>query len=1040
MQTLLFIIVAIIGIFLILLLGNLRVGSRQYQYWNPILAFVLVLTFLHEYFDSFELIKAGEYLLGFQKDYAELMFSLIGVGIYATIKMLLNQVGYFFVNKKEDEAISIPKLSLAYKLDKNEDVVLRREWVFPSLFFKYFSYTLGALFLAILALKIFLVEYEFVMLYYIPSLVAFSLLISLEIFWYLQHDKVEEQQETIEEKVNKDSIPEDYEKLWEEYQVVWKNKLSLAWKYEQDEHEKGSPTAIHIVEAQNLINAGYSLSVNDYHIIEHLTKRNDMLIDDVITDKVAPLLFTAFLRRLMDGENVLVITAKRCYENSEYHKKIVTWINEWFFKLTTNRDFWKVQVFSRTKDVELASRIIISSADDILEKNIVNHVWFDNLKTVLFLNGEEIFSESLTSNNILLNILRNKNKQIQSVVLSQYREALQSSVMRNLDVKSDLKEVRSERFKPKRAFTIFWKLEGNQLFQHQVLSGHIEKYLGAEAVLSLLPRRERIKNLTMVGQEKLPYYEYLEELDNNTNSLLDTPVSARMLKYKGVNEVEASDVTFLLEQKESSFMFARDRHFNAITTLKQWETYATENVFVHVVSSPYLLLDYLIDHAEYFYRTPLYALSSKMMISRFEVARTLLERMITQELSETAILEELNWINPNAIFVKHELHQLFQLAFGIDIVASNYLSIKTTYEFNKAANQFEQITKYRLQAKIKENINLSFLHNVEIVDQAKNVLKITSNDLVFQNYLPDQIHAFNGKPYNIRGFDHHNYKLRTNHRSPVPSVMQRRDMQVVLHKFEKPLTESHKKQPNNDVYLALCEGTFDIVTKGYFNFKTAFSLERNGFTYTAINEAEVPTRSYPLGRFVILNIEANKNYDVPKVTATLQVLLTEVMFTLFPETHQYIVITAAMSQLVLNNWHEKLYATLKDSQGGEIEVHNTVQICIFEDAHQDLGLIQSIYDKWDFILRLLDDYLMWLQDEHSRTKASKKEEKEDKNASKNKARAKNVFRKTNIDKTAYLRYANENLPEFMDIEGTSRLLRRVLGNNYMTSQRGNFYK
>ena len=612
--------------------------------------------------------------------------------------------------------------------------------------------------------------------------------------------------------------------------------------------------------------------------------------------------------------------------------------------------------------------------------------------------------------------------------------------MRNLDVKSDLKEVRSERLRPKRTFTIFWKLEGNQLFQHQVLSGHIEKYLGAEAVLSLLARRERIKNLTMVGQEDLPYYEYLEELDNNTNSLLDTPVSSQMLKYKGVNEVESSDVTFLLEQKENTFIFGRDRHFNAITTLKQWESYATQNIFVHVVSSPYLLLDYLIDHAEYFYRTPLYALSSKMMISRFEVARTLLERMITQELSETDILEELNWINPNAIFVKYELHQLFQLAFGIDIVASNYLSIKTTYEFNKAANKYEEITNYRLQAKIKENINLSFLHNVEIVDQAKNVLKITSNDLVFQNYLPDQIHAFNGKPYNIRGFDHHNYKLRTNHRSPVPSVMQRRDMQVVLHKFEKPLTESHKKQPNNDVYLALCEGTFDIVTNGYFNFKTNFSLERNDFTYTAINEAEVPTRSYPLGRFVILNIEANKNYDVPKVTATLQVLLTEIMFTLFPETHQYIVITAAMSQLVVKSWHEKLYASLKDSLGGEIEVNNTVQICIFEDAHQDLGLIQSIYDKWDFILRLIDDYLMWLQEDENVTTTKSTKNEQSKSNHKKETKAKNIFRKTRVDKSAYLRYGNENLPEFMDIKETSRLLRNVLGNNYMTSQRENFYK
>ena len=85
--------------------------------------------------------------------------------------------------------------------------------------------------------------------------------------------------------------------------------------------------------------------------------------------------------------------------------------------------------------------------------------------------------------------------------------------------------------------------------------------------------------------------------------------------------------------------------------------------FVHVVSPPYLLRAYLTDNIEYFIKTPIYPLSSRKMISRFEVARTLLERMVNHDLSERAILEKLSWINPDARFVKQELHKPLQNRF-----------------------------------------------------------------------------------------------------------------------------------------------------------------------------------------------------------------------------------------------------------------------------------------------------------------------------------------------------------------------------------------
>ncbi len=1049
MQNLLFVFISVIAIVIVLLLANLREGKRHRQFANPIMALLFVLIGLFWYFKIIEwmylLEKYPSYKLGELNanvynfyaqiserftQYAEILYSLIIIGVFAVCKLVYNEIGRLLFTRKpkEGEKLRISRFSMAYMVDKNKQIVLRKEWVFTSYFLQYLLYIGSFIFLLLLILAIVQVQFKQFTEIYVPSLIAFALLIIAEVYWYLQHPLIEEAEvEEEEEEPTPDTLTSDYYNLWEEYQKVWPNKMMLAWRYQSNQHQAHSPTTIQIVEAQNLINAGYELSMNDYHIIDRLTKRNDMLIDDVITDNVAPLLFTVFLRRLMDGENILMLTPKRVYHNSSYHKQIVDWINAWFYKLTSNREFWKVQVFSRLEDVEMSSRIIVSSADDILEKGVVNHRWFNNLKTVLFLSADEMFAESLSANKTLLSLLRNKYDKMQSIVLSDYKEAMQSSVMRNLDVRSDLKEVRMERIPPNEAFVIFWRLEGQKLFQHDVLSGHIEKYLGAEAVLALLPRRERMKNISMVGQKRLPYYEYIEELDNNTQSLIKHKVDPNKLRHKGVNEITCDEVTFLWKEQENSILLARDSDYNAPVTLLKWESHATNNALVHVVCEPYLLRDYFIDNAKYFTKTPIYALSAKIMISRFEVARTLLELMVNQELSERNILEVLNGVNPNAVFVKQELHKLFRLAFGIDIIASNYLNIRTDYQFNKGNDTFEETTLYKLSPKIKDNISLSFLKNVEIIDQARNVLKIVPLDLVFQNYLPNQIHAFNGKPYNVSGFDRFSNRLRTNHRSPDPTIAYRPSLMVTLHRMEDALTERHKKNLGQKIEIELHEGAFDVLTKGYFRFNTAFSLQSKHYSFTNTSTSEVPVRSYQLGRMAILNINADGNTDIGRVTATLTVLMNEVLFTLFPNTHQYINIGSPVNNRMFTGEFANLYPTVKIpilEQSDSNTEDKAILLIVFEDSHQDLGLIQSIFDKWDYILRIIDDYLTWLLENDTLAGTNREGE---------------IFRKHDVLKDSFLKYGFDEYPDFIDLEGTAKLLHQLLGHNYLTAERNDFY-
>jgi hypothetical protein len=1030
MEILLYIGVSILGVYLLLAIGNQPYGQRWKQYWVPITGTLLVLFAIYEYYIDIDyLIRQGEFLPIF-RGYAEIMYSLLVIGVFGIIKLIMTEGGRVVMGKKNDnQAPALSKFSVAYKADEKGGIVIKKEWVFTGLFAKYLAWIVLGLFFILFVLKVLSGEFE-IEIIHLPALCLFTLFLVLEMHWYLSHPRIEEQPEPPAQEPEKTTIPNDYFQLWLEYQRIWEDKKLLGWSFKPPKEKVPAPTTIDIIEATSLVNIGYSLTLNDYDILQNLVNKNDMLIDDVVLDEVAPLLFSVFLRRLMDGENILVLTAKRCYPNSKYHQQIVEWINEWIFRLTSNREFFKVHTFSRLEDVEFTSRIIVTSAEDILEKNIIGHSWFSNLQTILFLNGDEIFSEALTSNNILLNILRSQYDKLQSIVLADYREALQASVMHNLEVKRNLREVRMRHNMSESAFVLFWKLEGNSQFQHKVLTGYIEKFLGAEAVLALIARRERITDIRFGNHEKLPYYEYIEETDNNVGSLNSSIVAARTLQSKGTSDIKCSAVGSLMPVGTNTFLLVRDSEFNLVTALRKWQVFATSNLFLHVVCPPYLLREYFVQHIEYFWRTPLYALSAKRMMSRFEVARTLLERLVVGELSENQILEKIIWINPNATFVKQELQALIRVAFDIDIVASNYLTIRSVYEHDRETDSFKQVNQYKLLPRIKEDVNLSFLKKVEIV-QGAETLHVTTLDLLFQNYLPDQIHAFDGKSCMVRGYDKLNYKMQVASRSPVSNLAYRPDLEVSLLRLDQPLNDSQRKKLLKKVMLELCEGSFDIKTKGYFSFSSDLSLQQEAHTYSEITANEVPTRQYKLGRAMILSVEIPKEGDIVKLTATFSVLLTELLVTLFPETYNYLIVGSPLNQLAFQGKFAQLFPTVKVKDQQPDVTEKVMQICIFEDAHQDLGLVQSIFDNWDYILRVLDDYLLWLLEAPSTTARKLFDTG---------SSDKNMLQKAPFKKENFLKYGFEKYPEFIDIEGASTLLRNLLGTNFMTTQRQNFYK
>ena len=1045
LQLILGITVVAATLFFILKLANVNKEERHKQWTIPLAAFVAVVYALVKFKDLSYIIQNiiemlndsgalssvfGNMSMDPASDFAPLasmMFAFFVVFMFAIAKFGLNRgsnliKGVFKkLSKKDDGKIS--KFSVAYRTNQLGNPELRPDWYFPSLFAKYAVFIGGGILLLTIILIIAQVPF-------VPGLVALAVLVLLEMFWYLQgsapgYVPVEnEDDKTVLHK------PVDYLKLWQEYKTIWKDNLLLAWHYGSPQHTNDDEEEFTSHIAQKVLLKGFPFTKNDEFILENLEKRKDIVIGDSINNKIAPTLISVLLERLMHGEHILVVTPKMIQGDNEYNNELTKWFDDWLALLSGNENFWNAQLYNRVIEPDITEKLLVCSSKDLLQKDTLNKEWFSFLTTVIYINGDEIFSESLTFSNILINVLRSESNNIHSIVLSDFREGFQPAVMRNLSVEKDLVETRVHNKKPKKSYAMFWRLEGERLFQSKVMSGYISRDLGAEAVLALLAIREKIKNVQMVDQEMQPWYEYLEELDNNKSSLTSTPVSPDVLKQHVTKLIKSPWVENLLEQEENNFILARDNDYNLINSYRKWEGFSTNTSFVHVVSPPYLFREYFIDNVHYFVSAPINAIAGKLMKSRFSVAIYLLELMVLKPLTDKQIMEEINQIYPNAKRAKDELAKLFKLAFNIDIVSSNYLKLKTKSVYNKRTDTFEDFLVYSFSPNIKSDLKVEFLKDVKIMDKAGMLLRMISYDFLYQNYLIDQLHSFNGKPYLIRSFDFNNQILRVTHETPRHLFNYRPNIEINLRNISNALTPSHSKNPKAGVHLTLAEASYNIVTKGYFTFREGVSLQTKQHNYTDLQNHEIPIRDYNLGRLLIWQIKPSKAIDNIKVGATLTALLRESFYTLLPKSHSYLHITSPTNEGIFDEQFKFLFPTLNIADNfnitSDVQLDDRITILFFEDAHQDLGLVQSIYDNWEEIIKVIDDYLEWINEPKQTNKQSKNDTTE--------------YIKGKFLKDEFLTYGSKSYPNFADLRGCKTLLTEMLGKNQLSLARKDFFE
>jgi hypothetical protein len=1033
---------------------------RHRQAWAPVAALVLTSVVLYA-------VLRADAALGREWAYlvrqADVALDRTGIRMRTgpTISLAINLfllTGWLLLKRVNTTALKLMERWLrgygefpAYYAHPEQGVVLKPEWIYPGLLFRAAGWTVAALFLTLMVISALVVEIPLIAL---PAFPALGALVLLEIGWYLDGTLPVERAGSVGGRGVATGKGGDYTPLWEEYQRMWPEHVLAASSAvrlaptpaaavarprlpdEGDETQQAVTGAWH-----DLVAAGHPLSDAHYHVLEQLWRGRDVLLTEADYGGVGPVLFAFINRVLVDGHTVLVLLPSERRADPQACDEVEGWMREGLHGAAGGGAAWSLADFDAFQQRSAIPDVLIAAPEELLGRGVTMDPWFMRLHAIVLLEGARTVFEAPLRTDALMRVLRHRRPGLQQVVLSGERAALESALRDNLA--GNPGEHRPPRPAPESAFAVVWSLEslpgatGDGRFQDRVLLGSAGADLGAEAVLALPAWRDHVSPIHLVDQEGLPWAEYLEELENHRAGLMQ-PVPASALTGTTYETVGVPALPHLLPRRDRAFVLARDRDHNLVTALRTWLPLGAESAFVHVVSPPYLLRDYLAANLEYFAQAPLLALSPRISDSRLVVALTLMERLTTGMLTESEVLSELRAVLPGAMHVEESIARLFRDVLDMDPVELNLLAIHRRTRYDERQDAFVDETAYRLSPEIREYEALAWLRRFRIVDRGEHVLGWIEQDRLYQTYLPGQAHAFRGKPFKVEWVDAASGIVWVDHETADEYAVYRPARVVEMAEVRPSEQRAHHERRTTggwEIDAALCRGTFRVRTPGYYAFGRELRLAEGGGAYTELDPGQVPERVYGDGRMLRLRFTPlgplnAKGRD--KLADTLAVLFQEAFRTLYPETHDFLLACAPGSA---ERWTGDAMQALMPLMGadpdplvvqaaqatGAATRGSPIVLYFLEDAHAPLGLVLSLFDRRADVVALLEDYLAWVVEDEERTEES--------------------WRRPALERDRYLRFGGAAPLPGLDLRNAHAVLHSLLqGRNPRREERRAFFR
>ena len=859
-------------------------------------------------------------------------------------------------------------------------------------------------------------------------IVSFETFLLIPIFIYELYSYFDgtKEKKTDLDKLPSNDVPEARTTIWadldKEYSKLWKNHLLGRFNITNAFEERVIENTKNIDETSQMIAQKASNSKSsDFlysRILSPIMRGNNLIVESC--------LLHSFSNIIVPIINIMFSASKRMMflcDNSNTVKECAKWLEDLDIKSDVAESNIVIDVLDYEKNNTIKADgnvdLYIGTVDMALNSKAI----YENIDVLICINIDRIITENALSLNLLASVISSdRYDSVQYVLFGNRVNGLRPTASQIFMVNDFEYQVVNPSIENDLSAN-FWLTEKGWL-QAEIVPGFAAQFIGQLIPLAIPPFKFGFNQVNVISSEQ-SFSDQMVALQTAQPSLK---------KYMGSDILNLSEAISFNETENfvninnKAIVVIGDTGNNAALVLLNWLKYAKQNMFLNIVSSPYLLRDYIVSNIDFFIGNvecigailPVPKTNIKLSVYRLinqlcygDVAEeTLLREIKNHETGINVKIDKMNQIR----FITESLQDLTQKAFNATIFFPAYLkSEKITSEKTNESKRY-----YKLLSSIKKELPEKLFKNLSFVDseQSEKVLKKIPVFELYQNYLEGQYVAFEGKFYLIDKIDYDNGLIELTYSNNNSSIKYRQCRNVNNIVYQGVIKEFPQLKVRDTIMKKnIISADLEVNTEGYYEFNDSISLIPGGFGYKNVDPNKKGLkRVYKSTNILSINISnprinALSSKDQFKLSFTLSVMLNELFETLFSSIKQYIIARTAINDAdCFKDYKQeelvRMYRPIIDAK-----VEKGITLYFTEDTELEKGITDTIVNNFDGIIKILFDYLFWLLKEESST-----------NGEWHSTGNGDYINIESIDKLEFLKYGNENIPEVLDLNAVFECL------------------
>ena len=689
-----------------------------------------------------------------------------------------------------------------------------------------------------------------------------------------------------------------------------------------------------------------------------LLNGDSILFNNPFYYDLIPYMFYPMNRCLLRHKKILIVLGRHGTEEN-----MIQWCREGLTEVTNVSDMWNIGVLSQeSQDLDVG--IINRSSVHDLKLHEANSEFFDKTEYVVLIEPSRLITTAQVGLNSIVRHCRRKPKQLVFCSTDKNCDGLVDALSHIL--MTSLQEVSATNHHTGASSYMIWEADKEHL-QHRMLP-NLSRYMGMGTELSFAALKNQVPETYWFGGDGFPVVDihwivrqYYYDLLRYANLPAEQEVLDRVF--------QVSVDMWNARKDKKQYITVEDESFNMFEVKRDFATRATEQGFVNVISTEYLLKDYMAANDSIFnadakaipYITADYARTARNVVLR------LCLRMSCGVVPESEIAREMLMIDREskqpARALWHEIcatcghvGQTTTDRFGRKTLSCatpdgdvqfgmNVLIPKRRFSMETGAMEtVYTITDHRFIRLVLGDLRLA-QYIAEDENGQRQYLGSELAGQIFQKYLPGQFFTFGGKYYEMLRVTSDSQVLvrrASDHIEGRPTYRQERNY------FLSAAVDSTVMGECRDM------GTMRV-TRQFADIRVQtpayYAMDRyNDFvTGKRVGINGVPDRVY--NNKAILRLDLNPGIPVSAGTMnTLVLLMNEVLRTLLAENQDYLaVLTPGKAELP--------NACSLEGENGFQPVNGSIYI--IEDSQMDIGLLDAVERNMNRLCAIVCDYLQW---------------------------------------------------------------------------------